>query len=693
MKQLIIASLCVCMALAASAGVPRGDAVRSRQVLNNMSRLASKPMGESGAGQLSLQQLMRERNVTPNDNRLANKTPRRSTTKDNNDEPSTMIVSMEARAVDDFDADGGPVLSDTVYSLGWKCLLKYYADYTYPYYKIENFYGEYDLPVYFDNETGQYALRSCELKRDTIKGKAHFEAGYLGWWRMDTVWTVTFFTRDCFFNYNEEDQLFETYYDDGSIGFDGECLIYIEEEIIEVSNNIIRGGVYSNYAIVPKDTLAYISPMLSGIYLLQPNGIHEFDSHSSQSSSGGSPYAIDLSSLTDQLYLYNVDGYGSGSLGPNPGQSVASETNTCSRGGLSPRPIDPRKPNGHKSILPRSESETDSVSMLKMQIVHDDDFDLPLGGGGLTPKPPKPPQPITPKPFTSFIKVNQMYRTDSGGKITRPSTQRLEDTFSEPVYMFQVDDSTVFVYNLFGFGSTMNRLKVNEDGTMNIPGQALYYDVELDDDFCNFTLDGDSLVLGNNGFVTPDTITWGVTVPHGFSNESEIYYDNNKLFFTDGSIFLLGAAQKPAIEVVRDDETYTFTGFTTEEGATVRLFTYDDEGNFIDWVNNPFVVERTDHDQVINLAAIASLPGKNYSEFCLLKHYLILAQGTDFLLGDVNNDMKVTIGDVVMLIDYLLSGNSDGFSPESADVNHSETINIQDVVVLINFLLSGDWTE
>jgi hypothetical protein len=60
------------------------------------------------------------------------------------------------------------------------------------------------------------------------------------------------------------------------------------------------------------------------------------------------------------------------------------------------------------------------------------------------------------------------------------------------------------------------------------------------------------------------------------------------------------------------------------------------------------------------------------------------------LLGDVDDNGSVNIGDVTALINILLSG----LEPESiaaADVNQDGHLTIDDVTKLINFLLSGNW--
>jgi endonuclease I len=57
--------------------------------------------------------------------------------------------------------------------------------------------------------------------------------------------------------------------------------------------------------------------------------------------------------------------------------------------------------------------------------------------------------------------------------------------------------------------------------------------------------------------------------------------------------------------------------------------------------------------------------------------------------GDVNMDGKCTIADVTVLINYLLSGSSEGVDVVAANVNGDDKVNISDVTALINLLLTG----
>ena len=68
--------------------------------------------------------------------------------------------------------------------------------------------------------------------------------------------------------------------------------------------------------------------------------------------------------------------------------------------------------------------------------------------------------------------------------------------------------------------------------------------------------------------------------------------------------------------------------------------------------------------------------------------YLPLLNG-DYILGDVNGDGVVGIGDLTDLIDYILGGEPEVFVLEAADVTGDGNISIADVTELIDMILSG----
>ena len=74
--------------------------------------------------------------------------------------------------------------------------------------------------------------------------------------------------------------------------------------------------------------------------------------------------------------------------------------------------------------------------------------------------------------------------------------------------------------------------------------------------------------------------------------------------------------------------------------------------------------------------------------FILCLMALPLGASAQVLKGDVNGDGTVSIKDVTMLINYLLTNDPIGINLENAEVYEDGKINIADVTKLINILLS-----
>ena len=72
-------------------------------------------------------------------------------------------------------------------------------------------------------------------------------------------------------------------------------------------------------------------------------------------------------------------------------------------------------------------------------------------------------------------------------------------------------------------------------------------------------------------------------------------------------------------------------------------------------------------------------------------YHLVNFTGTAYARGDANDDGKVSISDVMVLIDYLLNSDDEGVSLIAADCNGDEAISITDVMTLIQYLLNDEW--
>tara|TARA_R100000655_G_scaffold92924_1_gene134137 strand:+ start:209 stop:460 length:252 start_codon:yes stop_codon:yes gene_type:complete len=64
---------------------------------------------------------------------------------------------------------------------------------------------------------------------------------------------------------------------------------------------------------------------------------------------------------------------------------------------------------------------------------------------------------------------------------------------------------------------------------------------------------------------------------------------------------------------------------------------------------------------------------------------------SDGVIGDVNQDGTVNVLDVVIMVNYILSGQ-EPFNEQIAtygDMNNDGTINVLDVVATVNFITNG----
>lgn len=641
MKNLIISALCACMALAVAAGASESDVAQSQRVLNNRSSAVTAPVSNGKTGKVSLQQLVRERNAAKEDSHVIKKTPSGVTL----EEMDGIRISVTEASAIEFDSDGNFWVNDTIYSLGEKSEII-------PEDGITNVYLGYGIPFEY-NDNGDPCLRSYYDVRESIG---------VGRNRTDTITRVYFFTSNYFFN-DVLDTVPGQTCDDGSIVFGddemGVGVFYFEEVYYHYRYNQL-------YSV---DSICTISPFFRKISLLIPNGVHHFKGRLLIS-----PVELYIdSSLYDSSYYVSLhDSSGGGSSSdPSSGFVGPAPSVVCGGGGLAPRPIggyphrSPAKPtptpksmpdglgcggNGgtvvrggsHPTMIPLG---TPSPFTVVERFRNGFPVDTIDGHGGINPRPPQ--RPLT-WPGNLYVLSNG---SGPGTSFMSGNPSLLSN--DEPIYMYQADDSTLLVYNLFGFGSTVNCMKIHEDGSLVFPGQALYYN-DNEGDIFNFSLQNDLLVSGNTGYISSDTIFWDDTYIN-----SEPYWGStaNMLIRTDGSQFLVGFAEEPTIEVAEGDDAYTFTAVTTEEGAELCLYIVDDEGMIIDSVENPYVVERTDQDQVINLGVIATVPGKNDNYY--LAQYLIPAKEYNYQEGDLNHDGKVSIVDVATLVNFLLNGHWD----------------------------------
>jgi uncharacterized lipoprotein YddW (UPF0748 family) len=107
--------------------------------------------------------------------------------------------------------------------------------------------------------------------------------------------------------------------------------------------------------------------------------------------------------------------------------------------------------------------------------------------------------------------------------------------------------------------------------------------------------------------------------------------------------------------------------------------TADANGYQADWLNAEVIDSR-------NVYIYQYYPGGHITLWRLTK------QGGN-LRGDADEDGTVTIADVTTLIDYILTGNTDGVNIENADCDRDDFITIADVTSLIDYILIGSWQD
>ncbi len=76
--------------------------------------------------------------------------------------------------------------------------------------------------------------------------------------------------------------------------------------------------------------------------------------------------------------------------------------------------------------------------------------------------------------------------------------------------------------------------------------------------------------------------------------------------------------------------------------------------------------------------------GRNYGNLAFM---LLVDDGGEFLLGDVNYDMKINVADVSCTTDYILNGKGGIFNTKGADIDANGEINVVDVESIIDMIL------
>jgi len=100
-------------------------------------------------------------------------------------------------------------------------------------------------------------------------------------------------------------------------------------------------------------------------------------------------------------------------------------------------------------------------------------------------------------------------------------------------------------------------------------------------------------------------------------------------------------------------------------------------------------IPRTEEDTYVNFWASAqadenAIPGETEVTY----YFLIPAKENAIVIGDLNDVGVVSIADVSMLIDWVLTHDADDLSLPSADVNQDGVVSVADITAIIDNLLN-----
>ncbi len=228
-------------------------------------------------------------------------------------------------------------------------------------------------------------------------------------------------------------------------------------------------------------------------------------------------------------------------------------------------------------------------------------LDQGLGHGGAVSRP------VDPRPIKSRIHnvvPNNLLGSDRKETNNERFLLNEGDSFETEtisVYLSQINDTTVYVYNLFGSISEVNVIYLHKDSTITCPVQP--YDQSTEHSVYCFS--DNSSIFDIAGTVEPENISWGLTLPVNYYGLFDYYYDSINLRFINGNKFFI-------------------------PGSAIR-------GD----------VNRDGEVTIIDLTALIDHLLGDYGE-----NQVVLGKEA----FDCNQDDAISITDITAMIDYLLTG-------------------------------------
>ena len=289
----------------------------------------------------------------------------------------------------------------------------------------------------------------------------------------------------------------------------------------------------------------------------------------------------------------------------------------------------------------------------------------------------------------SRLNIDDIAITSNGGE-TPPPVNNAQITSP-------VDGSTVNVGTISATGSSVSK-------SITVKGSELTQGLSLSVSGTGFRVSPSSIsaATANNG--TNVIITYSSTVPGDATGtltigSSEVSVTVNLAASKVGAASL-AITSLDSMEAVQNGESTVVQGSVTSENNNTAI-TLSVEGNFelslnqytwarsltLDPDGEVFYVRLADTGTVGDFHGSITAEAGSASAFADVEGTVT---AKPVLIGDVDMDGEVGIGDVALLIDYVLeSAGSSPFDADAADVDRNGNIGISDITTLIDMILIG----
>ena len=431
MRRFIITLIGACMTLSILAATPRLTRTQLKQVQMTKDHKLQPSTAAGERNSLSLQQVLKQRNLTLDDNKLTSVAPSRLSTVHAGDK----MVSADAY---DFHWDESTatatVIDSTGAMIGKNCYLSHQYGEVSGWF-LKNLFGDYEIPINVDASSGVVSISAGVALAQLIT------TDYVDtkdWVPQQYVWTVYVMPLSWLEGDNDYHDIQGVIHADGSIEFTDDFGFLVEKRDLNSDGS-------------PSSSFSWgLSPIFKNLMLYNPNATHFYETNA---------YEVFLNELVVLSTGYSISPMGSGGSVPKP---------------IKPRPVSISNTGTTKPVTPR-------------------DF-TPAGGNKLA---------------NQDNNDAQVVRNESSN--LRADLNPVIHDHAVPIYMYQFDDTTFMAYNLFNKDYCWNYMNIYPDSTVLIPAQPMGIDNygRVLYNCSGFHAEADTLLWGNKGTFSQNSITWG----------------------------------------------------------------------------------------------------------------------------------------------------------------------------------------